>query len=227
MTLSLLRGDLIVSKHSQCIVKSVKSIWVPQKACAKWFSFSFKALKHSFDLLEWWKSCPISASNSAKIFSLFTLVGGKQKFNSCDGTNFSVSDKTYADKLQILFPEFKTEPNRCLTSHLSVWVFCRNLVSFAFFYLCHLSWKSHPIKKCQKFSSFQTHFIKFPEKPDQFLTAYSLPSKRIRLFTPNFTLIFFFVFLTKPKQYFSTNQIARMTNFDQSEYDEKFSIFLL
>ena len=45
--------------------------------------------------------------------------------------------------------------------------------------------------------------------------------------TPNFTLIFFFVFLTKPKQYFSTNQIARMTNFDQSEYDEKFSIFLL
>ena len=27
------------------------------------------------------------------------------------------------------------------------------------------------------------------------------------------------------KQYFSTNQIARMTNFDQSENDKKFSIF--
>ena len=42
------------------------------------------------------------------------------------------------------------------------------------------------------------------------LTAYSLPSKRIRLFTPNFTLIFLL------KQYFSTNQIAKMTNFNQS-----------
>ena len=44
MILSLLRGDLIASKHSQCIVKSVKSIWAPQKACAKWFSFDLKHL---------------------------------------------------------------------------------------------------------------------------------------------------------------------------------------
>ena len=36
---------------------------------------------------------------------------------------------------------------------------------------------------------------------------------------------FFLTFPTKPKQYFSTNQIARMTNFDQSENDKKFSIF--
>ena len=33
-------------------------------------------------------------------------------------------------------------------------------------------------------------------------------------------------FPTKTKQYFSTHQIAEMTNFDQFEYDEKFSIFL-
>ena len=37
---------------------------------------------------------------------------------------------------------------------------------------------------------------------------------------------FFFTFTTKPKQYFSTNQIARMTNFDQSENDKKFFILL-
>ena len=37
---------------------------------------------------------------------------------------------------------------------------------------------------------------------------------------------FFLTFPTKPKQYFSTNQIARMTNFDQSENDKKFSILL-
>ena len=41
----------------------------------------------------------------------------------------------------------------------------------------------------------------------------------------NFILIYFFTFPTKPKQYFSTNQIARMTNFDQSENDKKFSTF--
>ena len=40
-----------------------------------------------------------------------------------------------------------------------------------------------------------------------------------------FHIIFFFTFPTKPKPYFSTNQIARMTNFDQSENDKKFSIF--
>ena len=40
-----------------------------------------------------------------------------------------------------------------------------------------------------------------------------------------FHINFFFTFPTKPKQYFSTNQIARMTNFDQSENDKKFSIF--
>ena len=56
---------------------------------------------------------------------------------------------------------------------------------------------------------------------------YSLFSvvKRNSFITPNFTLIFFLTFPTKPKQYFSTNQIARMTNFDQSENDKKFSIF--
>ena len=31
---------------------------------------------------------------------------------------------------------------------------------------------------------------------------------------------FFLTFPTKPKQYFSSNQIARMTNFDQSENDK-------
>ena len=35
-----------------------------------------------------------------------------------------------------------------------------------------------------------------------------------------------FLFTFPMKQYFSTNQIARMTNSDQSEYDEKFSIFM-
>ena len=40
-----------------------------------------------------------------------------------------------------------------------------------------------------------------------------------------FHINFFLTFPTKPKQYFSTNQIARMTNFDQSENDKKFSIF--
>ena len=37
---------------------------------------------------------------------------------------------------------------------------------------------------------------------------------------------FFFTFPTKPKQYFSTNQIARVTNFDQSENRKKFFMFL-
>ena len=69
-------------------------------------------------------------------------------------------------------------------------------------------------------------FINSGSNLHRFLTAYSLPSKGIRLFTPNFTLIFFLTFPTKPKQYFSTNQIARMTNFDQSENDKKFSILL-
>ena len=40
----------------------------------------------------------------------------------------------------------------------------------------------------------------------QFLAAYSLLSKRICLFTLNFTLIFLCTFPTKTKQYFSTNQ---------------------
>ena len=68
-------------------------------------------------------------------------------------------------------------------------------------------------------------FISSGSNLHQFFTAYSLPSKGIHLFTPNFTLIFFLTFPTKPKQYFSTNQIARMTNFDQSENDKKFCIF--
>ena len=91
-----------------------------QKACAKWVSFAFKALKHSFHVLEWWKSYPISTSNSAKIFSLFTFVGGRQQSNLRDRTNFSDCDKTYADKLQKLFPVFETERNRCLTSQLTI-----------------------------------------------------------------------------------------------------------
>ena len=55
----------------------------------------------------------------------------------------------------------------------SLKVFCLNLISFAFFYFCHISWKSPPIKKCQKFSSFQTHFINFPEQLDQFFLVFA------------------------------------------------------
>ena len=75
------------------------------------------------------------------------------------------------------------------------------------------------------YSKIFVPFISSGSNLHQFLTAYSLLSKGIRLFTPNFTLILF-TFPAKPKQYFSTNQIARMTSFDQSEYDQKFSIFL-
>ena len=41
-----------------------------------------------------------------------------------------------------------------------------------------------------------------------------------------FHINFFFPFLTKTKQYFSTNHITKLTNLDQSEYDKKFSLFL-
>ena len=40
----------------------------------------------------------------------------------------------------------------------SLKVFCLNLVSFAFFYFCHLSWKSHPIKKREKIFEFSDAF---------------------------------------------------------------------
>ena len=69
-------------------------------------------------------------------------------------------------------------------------------------------------------------FISSGSNLHQFLTAYSLPSKGIRLFIPNFILIFFLTFPTKPKQYFSTNQIARMTNFDQQKTTRNFLYFL-
>ena len=95
-----------------------------QKACTKWVSFAFKALTHSFHVLEWWRSYPISTSNSAKIFSLFTLVGGRQQSNLRDRTNFSDCDKTYADKLQKLFPEFETEQNRWSVSSQFGFVLC-------------------------------------------------------------------------------------------------------
>ena len=49
--------------------------------------------------------------------------------------------------------------------------------------------------------------------------------KRNSFIHSKFHINFFLTFPTKPKQYFSTNQIARMTNFDQSENDRKFSIF--
>ena len=174
LILSLLRSDLIGSKHSRCIVKSVKFIWVMQKTCAKWVSFAFKALTHSFHVLEWWRSYPISTSNSAKIFYLFKLVGGRQQSNLRDRTNFYDCDKTYADKLQILFPEFETEQNRCLTSQLTIWkCFISIWFCFVFFYFCHMSAKSHPIKKCQKFSSFRTHFNKFLKIPDQFFLVFA------------------------------------------------------
>ena len=57
---------------------------------------------------------------------------------------------------------------------------------------------------------------------------YSLFSavKRNSFIHSKFHINFFFTFPTKPKHYFSTNQIARMTNFDQSENDKKFSILL-
>ena len=45
-----------------------------------------------------------------------------------------------------------------------------------------------------------------------------------------FPINFLCTFLTKTKQYFSTNHIIKMTNFDQSKYGAKFSkvfIFLL
>ena len=196
LILSLLRSNVIASKHSRCIMKSVKSIWVMQKACARWVSFAFKALMNSLHVLKWWKSYPISTSNSAKIFSLFTKIFSlftshhhlmwkerrsllnlkwyRQQSNPRDRTNFSDCDKTYADKLQILFPEFETERNRCLTNQLtirkcfvSIW-FC-----FVFFCFCHMSAKFHPIKKCQKFSSFQTHFNKFLKIPDQFFLVFA------------------------------------------------------
>ena len=58
---------------------------------------------------------------------------------------------------------------------------------------------------------------------------YSLFSavKRNSFIHSKFHINFFFsTFPRKPKQYFSTNQIARMTNSDQLENDKKFSILL-
>ena len=52
------------------------------------------------------------------------------------------------------------------------------------------------------------------------------PSKRIRLFTLNFTPIFCAHFGLKPNNNFLTNQPVKMTNFDQLKYIEEFCIFL-
>ena len=68
-------------------------------------------------------------------------------------------------------------------------------------------------------------FYQFWKQPTSI--PYSLFSavKRNSFIHSKFHINFFFTFPTKPKQYFSTNQIARMTNFDQSENDKKFPIF--
>ena len=42
-----------------------------------------------------------------------------------------------------------------------------------------------------------------------------------------FHINFWCTFATKTKQYFSTNQIVRMTHFDQSKYDKNFLYFAL
>ena len=57
--------------------------------------------------------------------------------------------------------------------------------------------------------------------------TYSMLSavKKNSLISSKFHIGLLCTFRTKTKQYFSTNQIVKMTNFDQSKYDEKFSIF--
>ena len=114
---SFLRNLLIEEKHSFFITKSWASILLSQRMYARSARRAFSEPRCSLMAAVWCFSWAHSNSNSAKVYSLHTDLGGKPKFSPCESTNRSKSDSLYCERFTICFSvSLNALPKRLLLS---------------------------------------------------------------------------------------------------------------